>query len=171
MGKYDAKTLVEDCRNLDISRLVRQGVVSPEVRKSGRWVWSRNGAEVASIGYESHTESDSGMLRLYYTVNRGEKQESLDYEVPLVTTVLPSRGRRWWFRCAASRGGGPPCGRRAGKLYRPRGCDIFACRKCHDLAYKSSRESRRFDRLYRRLAAETGFSFGMVKLAMRRVRR
>ncbi len=92
----------------------------------------------------------------------------MDYRVPLVTTTLASGGRRWWFRCVASRNSGPTCGRRVAKLYLPPGGRIFACRSCYDLAYTSSRESRKWDGMYRRIAAETGFSSELVKRTMQR---
>jgi hypothetical protein len=52
-------------------------------------------------------------------------------------------------------------------LYLPPHGRDFACRLCHDLAYTSSRESRKYDSLYRLFAAQTGYSIGVVKLALR----
>jgi hypothetical protein len=40
------------------------------------------------------------------TVGRDESRVSLDYKIPLVTSVLPSGDRRWWFRCATCRSDG-----------------------------------------------------------------
>ena len=168
-GKAGAKTLVESCRSLDISRLVQAGIVRPERWSRGGWRWTRDGEEVASIGYEVATEAEAGSLRLLYSVTTaGGEREALDYKVPLVTTGLVSGGRRWWILCAACCNSGPPCRRRVGKLYLPPGGRVFACRRCYDLAYTSSRESRKYDGLYRRLAADTGFSLQAVKRTMRR---
>lgn len=56
-------------------------------------------------------------------------------------------GSRAWFRC-------PACGRRAAILY---GADVFACRDCLHLAYKSQQEAphdralRRAQKLHERL--------------------
>jgi hypothetical protein len=83
--------------------------------------------------------------------------------VPLLTSRLVSGGLRWWFRCPACRGGGPPCGRRVGKLYLPPGGKVFACRHCYDLAYTSSRESRKYNSMFRSLAAETKLPVAVVK--------
>jgi hypothetical protein len=157
-GKADAKGLVESCRELDINRLVREGLVRPEARRRGSWEWlDEGGAVLASIGLAARTGEESGTIRLSYAVTRpGRGREVQDYPIPLVTTSLPSGGRRWWFRCAASRGGGPPCGRRVGKLYLPRGGTVFACRCCHDLTYESCRESSRGSGLWASLGASVG---------------
>ena len=170
--KSDAKTLVEDCRVLDIGPLVRERVVCPNLIRRGTWQWTRNGEKVASVGYLVDTEADKGTVRLTYTVGRdGQEQKRMEYAVPLVTTALTSGGRRWWFRCVASRNGEPRCGRRAGKLYLPPGGRVFACRRCYDLAYTSSRESRKFVRLHKTLAAQIGCSVEMVKAVLKRDRR
>jgi hypothetical protein len=171
-GKGDAKALVESCRVLDIGLLVRDGVVRPDRSRRGKLSWSRDGEEVASIGYQVDTRADGGTFRLTYSVGRdGREKAAQDYVVPLVTTSLVSGGRRWWFRCVACREGGPPCGRRAGKLYLPPGGRVFACRRCHDLAYSSSRESRKWDGMFRHLAASAGLPLATVKSAMKRDRR
>jgi hypothetical protein len=170
-GKSDAKTLVEDCRSLEINRLVREKVVRPEACARGRWVWSRDGAEVASIGYVVTTQADSGTLHLFYTVGRDQDRQSLGYDIPLVTTVLVSGGLRWWFVCVASRDGGPTCHRRVGKLYLAPGGTVFACRHCYDLAYTSSRESRKWDALFQELAIAEGLPVGEVKAEMMQDRR
>lgn len=52
--------------------------------------------------------------------------------VGIVSTALPSGGRRWWFSC-------PECGRRCDLLYlRPGGIKL-ACRRCCGFAYASQR--------------------------------
>jgi len=166
-GKGDARTLVEDCRNLDVNRFVREGIIRPGSRSMGTWEWSRHGERVASIGYEADARADAGNLRLFYSSGRAGKRETLDYHVPLVTTVLPSGGRRWWFLCVASRNGGAACGRRVAKLYLAPSSKIFACRHCHRLAYTSSRESRKYDSLFKSLAASSCLPLGVVKDAMK----
>jgi hypothetical protein len=155
---------VEDCRVLDIGRFVQEGVITPNRSARGSWQWSRNGERVADVGYEVETRADAGSLRLRYTVGRdGQERSAQDYVIPLETTVLVSGGRRWWFWCVACRGGGPPCRRRVAKLYLPPGGVIFACRRCYDLAYTSSRESRKWDSMFKKLALRAGLPFGTVK--------
>jgi hypothetical protein len=119
---------------------------------------------VAAIGLVANTAEDRGTLRLQYSVGRdGAEKSAQDYVVPLVTSRLISGGLRWWFLCPACRACGPPCGRRVGKLYLPPSGTVFACRRCYDLVYTSSRESRKWDRLYQELATETGYPVGLVK--------
>jgi hypothetical protein len=167
--KSDAKILVGDCRVLNIGFLVREDVVRPHHHRQGGLSWTQAGEKVASIGYVVDTREDEGTLRLNYTVGRdGQEKVSKDYRVLLVTSSLVSGGRRWWFRCTASRYGGPPCRRRVGKMYLPPGGEVFACRHCYDLAYTSSRTSRKWDGMYKAIAADTGLSCDLVKSMMDR---
>lgn len=59
-------------------------------------------------------------------------------QVEIVSTPGNLGGRLRWFVC-------PGCGRRAGKLYLPKGEAIFLCRLCHRLEYRQQalREFRR----------------------------
>ena len=59
-------------------------------------------------------------------------------QVEMVSTPGNLGGRLRWFVC-------PGCGRRAGKLYLPKGETIFLCRLCHGLDYRQQvlREFRR----------------------------
>jgi hypothetical protein len=50
-------------------------------------------------------------------------------QVEMVSTPGNFGGRLRWFVC-------PGCGRRAGKLYLPKGETIFLCRLCHRLEYR-----------------------------------
>ncbi len=80
------------------------------------------------------------------------------YHVRIVRTPCNLGGRRAWFICPAV-----GCGRRVAILY---GGGIFACRRCYQLAYASSREdagdraTRRADRLRARLGWEPGILNG-----------
>lgn len=59
-------------------------------------------------------------------------------------------GQRYWLLC-------PRCGKRVGKLYRPKMADRFECRHCHRLTYTSSQThnhrvsllSKLLDKLYK----------------------
>lgn len=157
-GKPDAKRLVESCRELDVNLLVREGIIRPNSRRRGSWEWlDEDGAVVASVGFDVQSETESGTFRLSYSVvaKVGREREVQDYRIPLVTTCLPSGGRRWWFRCIARRGG-PVCARRIGKIFLPRRGRIFACRHCHELTYESCRESSRGCRMWDSLGASVG---------------
>jgi hypothetical protein len=147
-GKADAKALVEDCRELDINRLVCPGVVRPGGRYVGRCSWrTAEGDRRGTLRLDAQLGDEAGTLRLIYRRRRGgeESGRRYDYTIRLVTTTLRSGGRRWWFACPAEGAGGMPCGRRSGKLYLPPRGVVFACRCCHDLTYRSRREGRRGD--------------------------
>jgi hypothetical protein len=163
-SKRGARTLVESCRALDMKHLVREGLVHPNADHAAAWEWlGRDGAVLASIRVEVRTGADSGSVRLCYTVTRGEERDLQDYPIPLEATTIGSGGRRWWFRCMASRDGGPACRRRARVLYLPPGGRVFACRACYGLAYASSRESRQYSGMFRGLGADFGMSGREVK--------
>ena len=172
-SKCDAKPLIEESRCLGIGPLVRDGIVRADLWKWGSLQWTRNGQKVSGIEYQMKAGTDgTGTFRLIYSMKReGSERVDVDYEVPLETTRLPSGGLRWWFRCVGRLPGGPPCQRRVAKLYLARGGNRFACRHCYGLAYTSSRESRKWDRMYAQLAASTGFSMRVVMNALKRDRR
>lgn len=64
------------------------------------------------------------------------------YKIGLQTTPQPLGGVRWWFRC-------PRTGRRAVRLFLPRGGHQFWSRHAYGLGYASQRESA-MDRAWRR---------------------
>jgi hypothetical protein len=59
-----------------------------------------------------------------------------DYIIPITTTRPRIGGVRYWFRCPVEHDR-KPCGRRVKKLYLPPGEQIFGCRHCYDLTYRS----------------------------------
>lgn len=74
-------------------------------------------------------------------------------EFQLVTTAPHLGGRRWWVACA--------CGRRCRVLYLAPDREGFRCRRCHGLAYRSQRMTRK-ERLHRRAWA-LGERLGAVR--------
>lgn len=122
--RWDTRSTTADMRQLKISRMVQEGVIKPDSWVKGSWQWMCDGERTAWIGYEVDTRAHwEPKLRLKYTAN----DEPQDYTVRLETTRPHYGGLRWWFRCPVLR-----CGRRVAILY---GGKIFACRKCHNLAY------------------------------------
>ena len=159
--KYDYT--VEDCRSIDSSRWLREGILKANMRSVGSWAWYTDKTlteQRASIGYEIDTESDYGHVRLFYTWRETEK---LDYQVRLITTPLHFGGRRWWFVCPNTR-----CGKKVGKLHLAPNSRYFLCRTCQNLTYTSCRDSHKFDSLYARLAADTGVPAWAVRRALRK---
>lgn len=125
-GRRYGKGTTSDMRSIDVRYMHRKGLL--KIGMSGSLSWSRNGQQVASINFR--VEGDA--LRLMYRSRRtGEGWKDHDYVVHLTYTPCNYGGRRAWFLC-------PCCGWRAAVLY---GGSIYACRKCHQLAYKSQRET------------------------------
>lgn len=115
--------------------------------------WSRNGNPIASI----KICADVGNVRLIYKCRiNGDEWEDKDYCVSIERTPCHYGGSRAWFLC-------PCCSKRVGKLY---GGKMFACRHCHDLAYKSQREgeldllARRAEKIRERLKWDAGILNG-----------
>jgi hypothetical protein len=57
-------------------------------------------------------------------------EASLHYCIGCSWTCLVRGMRQWWWTC-------PDCGRRCATLYLPPNESLFACRRCHHLAYHS----------------------------------
>jgi hypothetical protein len=163
-GWHDKRTTVEECLILSAGKLARDGIVAQSAG-SGWLCWTNTatGVQTASLGYSREVNDDLVILRLRYTVTRrgGEKH---DIEEPIWLQTTPSAvgGHRWWFTCALVVNA-RACSRRVGKLYLPPGARYFGCRHCHDLTYTSCQESHQYDRLFGRLARETGVDVPVVK--------
>lgn len=139
--RFNTKKLTDDLLEICVFRMVKWNNIKEGIIKSGSLHWSRRGNEIASIGYAVDTINAPFQMMLTYTnTNRqtGEKSD-MNYPVNLVTTKPNYGGLRWWFICPAS-----GCGKRVAKLY---GGKVFACRKCHDLAYPSQNETYAFRNL------------------------
>lgn len=147
------KSTTSDMRAIDVRRLQRDGLL--RAGHGFMWRWSRGGEEVGSI--QIRVGSDRITLN-YRARSHGEEWQPLDYPIHLEWTPCHFGGRRAWFRCPA-RG----CGRRVAIVY---GGTIFACRRCHRLAYSCQRETpddrwtRRADKIRDRLDWEPGILNG-----------
>jgi hypothetical protein len=146
---YSAKNTTEGYQSIDVRWLKREGMLSLGANR--RITWSRGGEITGSINVRS--EPDRVILD-YRQRDHGGKWRAENYPVNLTTTPCHIGGERHWFLCPA-RG----CGQRVAVIY---GGGIFACRKCHQLAYPSQREDpsdravRRADRLRARLGWPRG---------------
>lgn len=114
---------IESALCLGLPAMMRSGAIARGSSRSGSWHWSRNGEQVASIGYVSRVdEAGRGELILQYTVDAKTKQaRSLDYPVRIESQPMHFGGQRLWLIC-------PYTGRRALKLYKFSGIDKFCCR-------------------------------------------
>jgi hypothetical protein len=140
-GRHNKKTTVEECRQLDVSRWVREGIVTWDTWRQGSWCWTYGDGSTSTISYEVDTRDPARpWARLHYDFPMVEGRPSYDYRVELQTTRPHFGGHRWWFTCALS-ANGVYCGRRVRKLYLPPGERYFGCRHCYDLTYTSCQES------------------------------
>ncbi|MFZ2105413.1 MAG: hypothetical protein WAV18_08515 [Roseiarcus sp.] len=152
-SRFGAKSTTEDYRTLDVRRCAREGILRPGYR--GGWQWRRDGALVAWI--QMQVEHDRVILTYRHRSGGGIWKDE-EYPVRFERTPCNLGGSRHWFICPVV-----GCGRRVAILYGGR---IFACRRCHQLAYASSREdagdrsTRRADRLRARLGWEPGILNG-----------
>ena len=140
-GRPSTKTKAEDCRSLDVNRFHRDGCLN--TGRMGNWVWSRDGEEIARIGYRAL----DGALALDYRISRyGGEWEAISQSIRITKANCNYGGQRPYFICPAAVNG-RYCGRRVGKLFL--GSKYFVCRHCNNLAYSSQSEERH-GRLLRR---------------------
>lgn len=119
-GRPGRHVKAEHCRQLDVRRWHRDGLLYPGV--STGWVWTdgSTGERLASIGF---SVTDRAVI-LAYTLNGAPARQ----HVPLDRTPCYYGGTRPWFGC-------PRCGGRVAVLFlRSNG---FACRRCQRVAYAS----------------------------------
>ena len=113
---------LEDALCLDVRQMARRTPLTPGTTTQGRWYWTTNGHEVASVSFTATLTDTAGMLVLDYShADRatGERQP-VTCRITLETIANPYGGRRWFARC-------PATGRRAVKLYKWPGIALF----CH----------------------------------------
>lgn len=97
-------------------------------------------------------EADGAALLLGYQMTKQDEIKSFSYRVRLDWTPCTFGGKRPWFLC-------PGCDQRVAVLF---GREMFLCRHCRGLAYRSQRESesrrviRRADAIRRRLGWPPG---------------
>jgi hypothetical protein len=133
--RWNKKAAVEDCRALDINRMVNLGAMQSGTIQSGTWQWKdgHTGEVTSSVGYVANTlDKNDAFLRLYYTVT--DTGEKFDYKIRLEATQPHYGGLRWWFVCPYGHG-------RTTKLFRPCGGKKYASRHAYRLSYASQSEN------------------------------
>jgi hypothetical protein len=94
----------------------------------------------------------------YRARDRSGEWQTMNYPVRLSWTPCTYGGQRAWWLCPAA-----GCGRRVAVLY---GGKVYACRHCHQLAYRTQREQAhdragtKADKLRNRLQWEAGILNG-----------
>jgi hypothetical protein len=134
--RHGAHETTEAYREIDVRSWHREGLLRPG--RAFRWRWWRHEEVVASIAIKSE---EGRVLLTYRHRSEGGDWHPASYPVYLEWTACHLGGVRPWFRCPAV-----GCSRRVAILY---GGEIFACRHCCRLAYRSQRESHD-DRALRR---------------------
>ena len=163
------KMQVEDCRTLCVFQLAKDGKFRPSAKTAGVKTWSTSGLlgmfapKPFSIAYEVFpTEpymfavrlsfglsGQSVALRSLFTPQQLSRE--IEQTIPVVSTQPHYGGHRFWFLC-------PWCDCRIAKVYLPETGQGFACRRCHNLTYRSSQTAHEYDTIYRELAPELGCS-------------
>jgi hypothetical protein len=123
-ARCDAKDTTERYPSINISALRKQGVLDSGDFGFVPWYWWGQLAVIAS-------EFRGGLLVLHCIRRYDDGYKTFSQEVGLEQTPCNFGGLRDWFSC-------PHCGWRRGVLYAFR--NTFACRKCLDLTYQSTRE-------------------------------
>jgi hypothetical protein len=122
------KQTTSSYRRLDVRWLQKNGYIGSCCERFVRW--SINGDETGSIVVRAEA---GGVVLKYRHRSRGEDWQSAEYRISIDWTPCHYGGKRAWFRCPIS-----GCGRRVAILY---GGAIFACRRCHHLAYECQQET------------------------------
>jgi len=100
-------TLLDEVKQISITKLKEFGFMEPDSFKSGQLTWSRRGQEVGSINIFVYLQ-DSPFAELSYTYN---KEEQIKYKIDLVSVASNlGIGKIWYFVC-------PHTGKRCRKLY------------------------------------------------------
>jgi hypothetical protein len=161
-GRRGYRPLVEDALKLDAYRLQRDGTLSSRGTgmRFGSLIWTNTitGKRHASISYT--VNYGEGSIKLHYTNTVCGEEHSVNDLIWLRLQRTNFEGLRFLFQC-------PRCFRRVAKLYLPSGGVYFRCRRCYNLTYRSSNESRKFDILYGAIARKLHVTIPEVRKAMR----
>lgn len=151
-GRHGGGLCTDSMLALDVRKINRAGLLTP-----GRWCawqWSINGETSATIDLRIEADTVTLEYRSRSPGHNGGEWEPLNYAVRLAWTPCGYGGRRVWWVCPAV-----ACGQRVAVLY---GGNVFACRRCHRLGYRSQREAaddratRRAETIRRRMGWEPG---------------
>lgn len=112
---FGMKTTVEDCFELDMVYLKREGYLSDS--SIGKMSWKDLCSEREALVCSSLREASISVLL-----------EGLKTVYEINSLGCTYGGRKWYISCHV-------CGRRCRKLYLPPEEGFFACRQCHKLTY------------------------------------
>lgn len=134
---------VEECRILDINVFKK---VCKSGGDSGKYRWLVNEEVDAQIGYSVYMYNKlHGFLNLNYTITSTQNEHV--HSIKIISSKCNYGGYRYWIQC-------PYCSRKVSKLYLPPNDEVFACRYCLRLTYKSKSKnyhnhmSKSFNRIF-----------------------
>lgn len=138
MGGYGrGRDTTSGYKKIDVRFLQRRGYLQSGTSFTLSWTW--NGEDA---GWIRGRTTDWAVILMYKHRSGGVGEwTNAEYPIEVSHTQCHYGGERPWLHCPARR-----CGRRVAILY---GGTIFACRRCHQLAYESQRE-RDYERALRR---------------------
>lgn len=139
-GRKLKKHNVEAVRSIDVRRFAKQGLLANGTTLT--WSWFVDGLPVANINVISATEG----IWLNYSVQiDGDAPVNIRQFVRTTSTPCNYGGTRKWFHCP-----GNGCNRRVAILYGAG--ELFLCRRCYKLTYRSCQTSGdELERMIRRV--------------------
>lgn len=141
--RWNAKTCVESCLILDVSKISLGEALRAGTKGTIRWTDEYTGKSVSAVGFSTFVSCiGERLLTLLYRFAGSHHQsvEDISIDIHLTETRPHYGGVRWWFRCPLV-DDNIPCDRRVAKLYLPPGGRHFGCRTCHNLTYRSCQEA------------------------------
>jgi len=131
--RLQKKRVVEDCLDIDVRYLAREGLLPKSTLKTFILTWSHNYLETDQVmASVSH-----GNISLYYQQYLQGENVHRQQRITIDNTPCHYGRQRPWFRC-------PNCIRRCAIIYL--GGQGFYCRKCYHLPYRSQ-QTCKLDRL------------------------
>lgn len=115
----------DDARQIDLSLLIKWGLIKPGQAINGTLDWSIKGKRIASISIQTVYVDLMQYVRLYYTITRDGKQTEMNYQVEL--WERPSNlgiGKVLFFKCPVSQ-------KLCRKLYLAYDSTIFKSREAY----------------------------------------
>jgi hypothetical protein len=133
-GWRTTRATTDEVIALDVRALARRRyfTAGPGKAAAGIETWRGNGDEIACVGVHYRGDDPSAVILEYQMCWPGEERHTIRERVQLDYTPCPFGGVRRWFEC-------PGCGRRCALLFCVE--ELFRCRVCHGLAYRSTRQT------------------------------
>ena len=137
---FGARETCESIPSIDVRLWHREG----RLGNSRDFSWSCTCGGAPSGTITVHKEDD-GVVLIYQTSSLlNNEWKAIEQRVPITWTACHLGGQRPWFICPVYRSG-RYCGQRVAVLYAAG--QLFACRRCYDLAYASQQEKTVFRNL------------------------